>query len=816
MAGHGAALVQPAALVAALIAAGGPVARWLAPGAGRADRVPLALLIGFGAGAIIPQGLAFAGLADTGLLRIASAAAVAAGVVTFVRRRAWRAWVPAGPGERLPALVCGLVLAAGWAVSRVPDMFEDALTYHLAAPEQWLGLHRIVAEPYNVAWHFTLGAEALTMPLLACGGPGAGKLTAVVAAVALPPVMRRFAAACGGSAAGGWWAAALACGAALVPVACWGAKNDLLAAVLGAGAAWGFMASRHGRHVLLGAGWWCAGAAVAVKTTAGLLGPAALAILLAPGGRRARPRLALGALTLAFPPVAGWCARNWLHLGNPAYPFLSGWFPTLSWGPAYLAGLAATQQSFASAGAFAPAAIPSQPVAVLLDPSFGSAALAVAAGAVLVGGVPGLRVGLAAGIAVWAVTHRFPRYLAPFVPLLAAAVVPWLVRLATAPRFVRAAAATALLVPPLVAALLASSPPAWRVWLGQMSPDAFAAKRYSTLEDARRWVNGHATGGVLLTGDERRFGFRPRTRSAVGPCEPLLWKLAHETADVPRFGIRLRQLGIGTILHNFIAAEFRAMHWYAPHDWSPRALGVYAAFARSSLRVAYAPEAVDYANGGWIAWTVARRPTLGAPVFFLPQTEGRLRPVRRLLEAGRTDDAVREMDRLAAMTPGVRQDEHMRAYALLAAGRFADALRIVRPGIADGFAGNGNLDVCAGALASLGRIAEAVAWQARACRRLPAEDALDVYGSYLRARARDARALDGDWRGALRDAEAAAMVRPDRWEAWADAAGYAVRLERFGPAAAHARRALALNPGHPGLAGLVRELDPLARTTISR
>lgn len=818
MLGQLGSLWQLAALLAAMVGVGWPVGRWLAPGLRSAPRAVLALLAGFGAGSLIAQGLAFAGVADARVFLPAVVVAVSLGSVRTIRARAWRMWAPAGPGEGGPAVAGGISLAAAWAVSRLPDAFEDALSYHLAAPEQWLALRRIVAEPQNVAWHFMLGSEALTMPLLAAGGVVGAKLLTVAAGCALYPAVRALAVSAGASGRGAAWAAALATTAAFVPAAAWGVKNDLLAAVLATGAAWGCMDLRRGSRSLTGAAWWLLGSAIAVKTTAGLLAPALAAMLLSPGSRVTFGLRTAGAALLAALPPAGWALRNWLHLGNPAYPFLSGLFPTLWWGPGYLEGVALTQRAFGSEGAFAASYIPVMPRALLLDPSFGSPALAAALGVVLVAGAPGLRAALLAGFAAWALSHRFARYLAPFAPLVAAAAGPALGRLPAGPRVAWSLVAL-LVVPPLFAAVASAPPPAWRAWTGQLAADELLAGRYTTWERVRARANHMPLPGrILLTGDERRQGFRARVISAVGPCQPVLWRLSRDARDAGRMRIGLRQLGVGAIVHNYVAAEFRALHWYRPHAWTARQLATYTAFARGWLQPVYMPDVTDYSNGAWIIYAITpSRGTARHPVWFLPQTEGRWQPMRRLLSGGgRPADALAMARAVAAATPGVRQDEYLEGYALIGAGRFVEAERRLRPGAGEGFTGNGNLDAYAGALASLGRLDEAIRWQARSCRRLRVDDAMAALGQYLESRARHHRAPAGNWRGALQDAEAAAFAAPGRWEPWADAAVYAARLERYGEALARVRRALALVPEHPGLAGMVRELEARAHTTISR
>ncbi len=86
------------------------------------------------------------------------------------------------------------------------------------------------------------------------------------------------------------------------------------------------------RNILIGL---LAGFAFSVKYTAGILLPFAA---IGSKGRK------LGALLAGAAIIAGpWILRNWIWTGNPAAPFLNGWFPNRFWTTAaehqYLAGL---------------------------------------------------------------------------------------------------------------------------------------------------------------------------------------------------------------------------------------------------------------------------------------------------------------------------------------------------------------------------------------------------------------------------------------------------------------------------------------------
>lgn len=814
LAGHAAGLAEFVAVLLVLAGAGAPLARLIVLPLATEAFAPLALVCGFSSIAFLLHGLGLVGLWLRPVFITGVACAMLGGIVLATHTRGRRDWRFPGADAAVPAFVGAFGFLAAYLLTRLPDTHEDPRTYHFAAPEQWLALHRIVAEPQNAIWHLPLPAEMAYGLAWALGGIAAAKLVNLAAVVATAWLLPRLAEAAGGrSAAGGWWAAAAWLCAGAVLDLCWQGKNDLVLVMFVVA---GLLAAIHavqGRPRWWGAAGWCLGAGLAVKYSAAFfLAGACVAALFMPRARcPARAMWPAGALALA--PIAGWWAANWYWLGNPLHPFASGVFPELAWNPGLQRALHAQVMSFTPAEAKSALDWIVAPFRVLSDARFGSPVLLAAVP--LLGwrtmNAPArfMAASLAVAYACWLPTDRVGRYLLPAVPVLLAVVASavadrWLEPSPdsdwrTPARWVRGTAAAVLL---LVAGLNAAafSVSTGVLYLtGQLDQDRFLRARYTTWEDARRWVNAHVPprARVLFTGEERRLLFRPRVVSYAGVAEPVLWRLSREAHDAAEMRKRVRQRGLTHHLHNFVSSEYRELHWYTWTTFDPRQRSVYRDFMARYERLVYRPPSVDHDNGGFYVFEFSPRPArIPAPVYFLPHTEGLFRAAEDRGQRGDLAGCIREARRAAGELGGVIQGQQSYGYILSKLDHHAEAVAVLKPGIDQGFVGDVNLETYSSSLMAVGRYTEAIralsrGWQVTRNNSTAADLALILY---QRAAAR--LVPDGEYARALKDMELAVLLRPSEPAFYYSAAFALQRLGRPAEALGWARRCLERSPGN--------------------
>ncbi|MEK7475021.1 MAG: hypothetical protein AAB152_05240 [Candidatus Coatesbacteria bacterium] len=811
--GHLASAGGLVALLAGWLAAGLPCARWLAPRVIGGDRLVLALVLGAGTTSLLVQGAGLAGLLFVPFLLAGAVAFAAAGLRAAIRGRAWEVFRPEGPDAQLPAALCGVAVAAGWLLSRLPDFYEDTAVQHFAIPEQCAAVHRLFSEASNTLWHLSLGGEMLYLPLWVLGGITAAKLANVAVAAILLLVTRRLAGALGADRAASWWAAVGLGSVAFLPGSCWAGKNDLVAVLFFVASVWGVASARDGGAAWWGVAGWCLGLAGGVKYTVAYLVPGLLAAAWWPGGVKPARRAFVPVAGLAVLPVAGWFVRNWLTIGNPFHPVLSGVFPEPFWSPFHAHAMAAGRHAFSSAevkSAWYPLFAPWD---VALDPQFGSPLIAIVLpGALILSPGPAAwRVLLGVGYGCWACSERFGRYLAPLLPIVAAAGAPAVLRLAVG----RSAAwargfAAGLVVWTVVASAAARlAPSGWRVVLGQTTPAAYLRARYTTWDDARRWAAARTTlrERLLLTGDERRLWFGGRVLTSGGVAEPM-WRLTLESASPADLRRRLRELGLRFLLHNHVQAAYRSLTWIASPEWSPRQLVVYRDFMRRYARPVYFQSRVDFANGGFAGWIFETLPGFpGFAVSCLPQAEGRFRGTLERIAAGRAEEALGEARRVGVPGGAVLVEDEILGYCEMAVGRVDRARRVFREGLDTGFAMRGAYSGYASCLAAAGDLDGAIRWKAREWLYLELDETLGELARLLSARAQERHLPQGRWGPAARDLGRVATLRPGDWRSLGLAAAALERLGRRGEACWYARRALALAPGAPGLAELAGRLE---------
>lgn len=336
--GHAAALAAAGTWLLILAAWGGPALRWLAAGtpAFRGPHASLGIGFGLAGGGIMALGF-------TGLLFPAVLAGFGAGPAL-----AFRLWRPAGRGVAglgrrlregrwwIPALAAPVLMALPGMLS--PEGSWDALVYHLSLPSFYLLEHKFfVPEVSPFAGYPALAEMHYLLALSLTGADHLPKLMHgtcwLLTAWLIWEVARPFGRVAAGGTALLWLLSPLGihlAGMAYVDhAAAWMAA--LAAAFLGGrghrGESRQPAASRardSGRGTpdsgLVLAGVF-AGFAFLVKYTAAFAGVGLAACLVLGVGRGRRGAAAALAVAAAAVPASVWLVRNWLGLGNPAYPF---------------------------------------------------------------------------------------------------------------------------------------------------------------------------------------------------------------------------------------------------------------------------------------------------------------------------------------------------------------------------------------------------------------------------------------------------------------------------------------------------------------
>jgi len=813
LAGHASGLLVFGAVLLTMAGAGAPLAGLMIPPSSEAF-TPMALVLGFSTIALLQHGLGLAGLWFRPVFLAEVVVAAGGGLAVAVRARPWRSLTLPGPGEAVPAVVGACGWLAAYLLTRLPDTHEDPRTYHFAAPEQWLALHRMVVEPQNAIWHLPLPAEMAYGLAWGLGGIAAAKLVNLAAVVATAWLLPRLIAAAGGRdpVAGHWAAAAWLCAGAVLDL-CWQGKNDLVLVMFVVAGLMAAVSAAPGRSRWWAAAGWCLGSAIAVKYSAVFFAAGtAVAVLLLPRPRRpARLILATGALAMV--PVAGWWAADGYWLGNPFHPFASSLFPELAWNPGLQRALHAQVMSFTPAEAKSALDWIAAAFRVLSDARFGSpvllAAVTLLGGRTVTPPVRFLLSALAVAYACWLPTDRVGRYLLPAVPVLLAVVSmaaagSWLAPgpktgWRTSGRWARGAAALLLLLVAGLNAAAFSVSSGVLVLTGQMETDRFLRERYTTWEDARRWVNGHVPSGarVLFTGEERRLLFQPRVVSYAGVAEPVLWRLSRDARDAAEMRKRVRQRGLSYHLHNYVSSEYRELHWYTWTTFDSRQLAVYRDFVSRYEHPVYRPPRVDHENGGFYVFEITPRPArTPAPVYFLPHTEGLFRPAGDLGTRGDLAGCIREARRAADVLHGVIQGQQSYGYILSKLDKHAEAVAVLKPGIDEGFVGDVNLETYSNSLMAVGRYGEAIRQLSRGWQVARSDNTASGLALILYQRAAGQLVPAGEYARALRDMELAVLLRPAEPAFYYSAAFALERLGRPAEALGWAKRCLEKSPGN--------------------
>jgi len=728
--GHALALLWLAPMLLAALGAGAPLARILRAPAPGWPGVGLSLACGWGMLSLANQGLGLAGLWQPGVLGAEACVAALAGAWVLARNRSWSGWERPGPEARLPVALSLVLLAAYALLVRMPDTHEDARVYHLAAPETYLLLHRIVAEPLHFVWHMPLGAEMLFALPYRFGGLEAAKLVNLGVLATCLLLLHGLVRTLNGAAPAGWWAGFWFLAAGLVADECWQGKNDLVVTMHLLCAAWAVAEAAAGRRrFALVVATFC-GFALGIKWTAGLtaLGMGAALVW---WGRGWLPLIRLYALAgWGMLPALGWWLQSWLFVGNPIHPFLSSIFPELAWGPAYqealhryvlilrppevgltrdlLLGLSRIPGSL---GSGAPALLALMPLGLGLVRGRAAAALKAA---------------LAVTYLAWLVTERNGRYLFPLLPVLAA-----FCAVGAARAKGKAAAGLRWLAAVTCAGTLFMSGQfiengSLRYLAGQISRDAYLRDVFSTWDEVRVWANTNTppTAKLWYAGEQRRLWLTRRTMSTDTVGVNPFHQLATESRSPAEMRKRIKQMGLTHVVYNLVSAEFRTLRYYPGPEWSVRAQLLYAEFCRQYEIPVYAPPRIDYQNGGFYVFALTPRPVNQPWAWWLIGAERLTGAALVTSDANRHEEALKM---LMALPKPVFESGY--AQSLLGVfynrmGRYADAYRVLNVVLARGLADSLNLAEYGRAALFTGRLDEAEAVNRRALDFYP--DQIDV------------------------------------------------------------------------------------------
>ena len=788
MIGHSLALLGLACLLWSSIGAGRPIVRLCKVASGGIERAALSAACGWGFIALIQHGLGLTGLYFPAVLRIEAGALLLSGLACFMRDAAGGKIPGVGARNRMPAIATGILLAGAFALARLPDVHEDARQGHFAAPEQYLLLHKITAEPQHMAWHMARGAEMVCLIPWHLAGIDGGKLANIAWLMTIVAALVQAGRAIG---AGGWWGAVLACSCGMAISEVWEGKNDLGQAAGLAGALWCALRAMTGGKAsapvpakpATGRWWlpagWLLGAAMGVKYTAGFYLAGGIAGVA--WGKRSRVELGKAALVgvLFAVPFIGWVGESWLFLGNPVYPFLSGVFPTLGWGPYYERAMHELIARLSPAESGKWRDVLGGAWRVLGDPAMGSPALfallplaaLIASGkrslptAKAVNGFGAAVNGFGAGSGfllvvfgvawgLWGLTERTARYM--YMAGVCAAVLGGAVLEADGGKHrqqswrrlpnANAGRGTAGVVDlvgtgwrreamrwTVAGMALWYAGAAWMVQggtgkigllLGQEKRESYMEERFTTWWSAIGWLNGHVppAGRVLFSGEDRRLWVNMRVRSGSVVTTPLFWRLTRESRDAAEVRRRVKQLGLTHQLYNFLSGEFRRHVWFQGPDWDERQLRLYHEYLRRYHRVVYVAPVVDNDNGGFYIYEIEPRPRANPPAWvdFLPDAEGIFKEAKYAGDLGRYPEAVAAYGRLLGIIPPVGSIHGYMGFMYRNAGDWKAAFREVRPYVEAGMVDGVGLPVYGEAALNLGLLTEAE-WSLRKC--------LDVYPS---------------------------------------------------------------------------------------
>jgi hypothetical protein len=712
VAGHVLLALAAAAFAAAWGQAGRALLRFVLRGR---PGWPVALLLGFAASGAWALGLALAGLFYAPVLAVLPVVAAVPGAAGLARGLRGRLRPPPVPVAAAAALAAALPSVAAMLV---PEVSGDPYTCHLAAPAQFLLVHRLTPLGTSLALQYPMTAE-FNYAIPAAAGLDAlpHLLQGCVLAAALA-LLVRWAWTRAGPAAG-WMTLAGILTFAITGEQMGVAKSDLAAAAYAAAGAVVFLEARaDARPGVLCLSGLLFGCGAATKLNGFAVAAAAFACVLASvgGGRRA-VGWALGALV----PVLPWTLKNWALFGDPLWPALSARLPGALWDAESARALAIMRGDaemtllrwLGQPGWFPLWLVELSPAVALAFPLvlvFGFRAPAAERWML------GLALAVFAAVSI-AVPFEVQRlslaawwlWIAGSAVVVARAATRW----PAGARRLAAAGAVVLVWLPLPQIWLTYADPGAVIGVitGGMAPHAFVARTlttYGTMAEAVGRLPGPRR--VIMVGDVRLYRIPARVITERFPGRSWPWAAARECASAARLAVRMRQAGCRVLVDNF-PFEAYPHPYVAAFAWDDRSLSVWRDFVGRYLAVAAWPPSTDGGNGGFVIYRLLDVPRFSPPPWlpFLPGIQSLLFPIGQAGMTGHAKDAYAMAVQLERRLPGIDILAEGAGRLALVGGRLEEAVRFLRPGVLHGSVGQDNDRMLAEALRKLGRAGEATA-----------------------------------------------------------------------------------------------------------
>lgn len=328
-----------AAVVAALLGLGAPLAGWAWPRLEGVDRRLAAVAVGVGLTSAMVFALGLLGVVSPAVFAAWILAGLVLAAVDLVRRPPRGDLGALGPLDAVSLAVIAVVLAAVLPMVAAPETTNDALEFHLLVPKAYLAHGGIVPLPGFVESNYPSLAEHLFLLVLPLGGPVACKALhfwfGLLVLVALARLSARLDPEGGRLLAPALYQSMPV--AALILGWAWNDALFVLLLLLALTAVVDYHVADEGRRGLgaaLRAGVM-AGLAGWTKYTFVMIAVALLPVVVLGLMRwRWRPRHVLAAGLPVAAISAAWLGKNWAFTGNPVFPFLNGIFGSPLWNPA--------------------------------------------------------------------------------------------------------------------------------------------------------------------------------------------------------------------------------------------------------------------------------------------------------------------------------------------------------------------------------------------------------------------------------------------------------------------------------------------------
>ena len=703
----------------ALACAGSPLLKWSGLRRDHDWAFLLALLWGFGL-----VGTLFLGIALTGLFFPGLPAQCSLFLAIISMRRGHRlllagirymaSWSP-------PLVLLLLCAPAGFVVllsSCLPLTDSDVIAYHLAAPEAWMRLHRLIPDGGDSGFQYPLLSELQYALVLTAGDDSLSRLIQsvpfVAAFIMLVAWVRR-----GAGVQAGWIAFWLVASSGLLLEAFITGKSDLAAAAFPVAGAVCILRGRASH------------ASPLVATGAALLGFGAaskysgfiflgLGVLMAGARWWNRPvRFVLVLVALALAPALPWLAKNWLLLGNPTWPIMAGVFPGALWNPESSQAVDLMRRS----GWPTLAIILSLPSRIAHEWSWHQPALLWLMPLLLVHFTSATHA--ARWMTLWAVTSAVLIFVGMPGQGARYALASWI--MLSGAMSVPAASSAARLLPvfrvPALALLFAvsclntavplnlhlASAPAVSYLVGGISAADYRAMCIAPYESMRLSLAERSdVRGVLVVGSHQTY-LLPGQRRAEGIDDRNpAWELARECRDGHGILRRLRQWNCNYIAAN-VAVQFRPRTHVTPYRWDARMVDLWRSFVGRNLDLVSVPQHVSVWQGAWAIYRVRGEPRANAPAV-LPYLPGPDSLYEEVVGHGPANDIagwITAALKLRQLLPDTEQVDCLLAAGYLMQNRPEEAYRTYLPGIRRGHVDEDNIWGFARAAAFTGRIAEA-------------------------------------------------------------------------------------------------------------